>query len=256
VTGDQSHGKASLLEAFCGINLPRGDGIQTRVLLILQLRQGNKEHAVIAIEETATKSGPKRERILLHQIEYKVREYTILAAGPGKGTSDAPIQLSVFRNTNNQDNLTMVDLPGITRVALNDQAGGNGKLLEQQSMSMCRAYMSPKKYILLNVVSSIIDFSTSASLQLSHELDVERKRTMLCITKVDQHSEQGLQDKIQKSIHAMKSNPRHVLAVRNRTQQENKAELPLHLVRRLEETALEKLLAGNVPEYQLGVKAL
>jgi GTPase SAR1 family protein len=256
VAGDQSHGKTSLLEALCGINLPRGEGIQTRVPLILQLRQGNKEHAVISIEETATKSGAKKERILLHQIEHKVREYTILAAGPGKGISDTPIQLSVFRNTNNQDNLTLVDLPGITRVALNDQAGGNGKLLEQQIMNMCRTYMSPKESILLNVVSSMVDFSTSASLQMSHELDVERTRTMLCITKVDQHSEQGLHDKIQMSIHAMRLNSQHVFAVRNRTQQENKAELPLDEVRRLEETALEKLSAGNVPEYQLGIKAL
>ena len=256
VAGDQSHGKTSLLEALCGINLPRGEGIQTRVPLILQLRQGNEEYAVISILETATKSGPTRERILLHQIESKVREYTILAAGPGKGISNTPIQLSVFRNTNNQDNLTLVDLPGITRVALNDQAGGNGKLLERQIMDMCRTYMIPKESILLNVVSSMVDFSTSASLQLSHELDVERKRTMLCITKVDQHSEQGLHDKIQKSIHAMRLNPQHVFAVRNRTQQENKAELPLNEVRRLEETALEKLSAGNVPEYQLGVKAL
>jgi hypothetical protein len=49
VAGDQSHGKTSLLEALCGINLPRGEGIQTRVPLILQLRRGNEEYAVISI---------------------------------------------------------------------------------------------------------------------------------------------------------------------------------------------------------------
>jgi hypothetical protein len=193
---------------------------------------------------------------LLGQIEHKVREYTSLAAGPGKGISDTPIQLSVFRNTNHQDNLTLVDLPGITRVALNDQAGGNGKLLERQIMDMCRTYMSPKESILLNIVSCMVDFSTSASLQLSNELDVERRRTILCITKVDQHSEQGLHVKIQKSINAMRLNPQHVFAVRNRTQIENELELPLHEVRRLEEMELLKLSEGSVPEYQLGVKAL
>jgi GTPase SAR1 family protein len=278
VAGDQSHGKTSLLEALCGVNLPRGEGIQTRVPLILQIRQaapGEDDHAIISVVIDGSRSKPpkpffgtppslKREELIaLSEIEDKVREYTDLAAGPGKNIVDTPIQLAIFRRADaeggsksTQDNLTLVDLPGITRVALDDQAGGDGKLLEQQIMTMCRRYMEPKESILLNVVSSMVDFSTSASLQLSRELDKERRRTLLCITKVDQHAERGLHHKIQTSIQTMQLNPRHVFAVRNRSQQENQDALPLPQVRELELVDLEKLTEGHAVEYQLGVYAL
>jgi GTPase SAR1 family protein len=259
VAGDQSHGKTSLLEALCGVDLPRGEGIVTRVPLILQLRQCQEEdeYACISVQVPNVLGGTTlhKENISLDQVGSKVREYTTKAAGKGKNIVDCPIEVKIFRNSQ-EDNLTLVDLPGITRVALPDQAGGNGKLLEAAILKMCERYMAPKESILLNVVSAMVDFSTSASLQLSHELDKERTRTMLCITKVDQHSEAGLHDKITKSIHAMNLKPQHVFAVRNRTQEENEQGMPLSQVRCLETTKLEKLTDGKIPEYQLGVKAL
>ena len=39
VVGDQSSGKSSVLEAISGVNLPRGDGIMTRVPIQLRLRK-------------------------------------------------------------------------------------------------------------------------------------------------------------------------------------------------------------------------
>jgi hypothetical protein len=49
MAGDQFHGKmTSSLEALCGVDLPRGEGIQTRVPLVLQLRQAQEDkYAVI-----------------------------------------------------------------------------------------------------------------------------------------------------------------------------------------------------------------
>ena len=38
VAGNQSHGKTSLLEELCGVDLPRGEGIQTRVPLVARTR--------------------------------------------------------------------------------------------------------------------------------------------------------------------------------------------------------------------------
>jgi len=140
VAGDQSHGKTSLLEALSGVDLPRGEGIQTRVPLVLQLRQAqDEEYAVIQVmvPNVLGSTTKHEERIPLNEIGNKVRAYTTLAAGNGKNIVDLPIECKIFRT--NQDDLTLVDLPGITRVALEDQAGGNGKLLEDQIMNMCVA---------------------------------------------------------------------------------------------------------------------
>jgi hypothetical protein len=50
--GDQSHGKTSVIEALSGIDLPRGEGIQTRVPLELRLRrvaQSSDERATLQV---------------------------------------------------------------------------------------------------------------------------------------------------------------------------------------------------------------
>jgi interferon-induced GTP-binding protein Mx1 len=254
VTGDQSHGKTSLLEALSGIDLPRGEGIQTRVPLILQLRaaaSGN-EYATIRLESSS--SEDEAERISFCDIGSKVREYTQKAAGDGKDIRDEPIELKIYRI--DQDDLTLVDLPGITRVALNDQAGGDGRKLEKMILDMCKKYMAPEQSILLNVVSAMVDFSTSASLQLSRELDPTGDRTMICVTKVDQHKEDGLSDKIHSAIDMMKLDPEHVFAVRNRSQQENNDQVPLKEVRDLEKRILHKICQDCDVGYGLGVGSL
>jgi Na+-transporting NADH:ubiquinone oxidoreductase subunit NqrA len=94
MAGDQFHdGKmTSSLEALCGVDLPPGEGIQTRVPLVLQLRQAQEdEYAVIHVVKGNVLRGTtkQKERIALGQIGNEVREYS-----------------------------------GITRVALDDQAAG------------------------------------------------------------------------------------------------------------------------------------
>ena len=56
--------------------------------------------------------------------------------------------------------------------------------------------LTQQETIILNVVSAMVDFSTSASLQLSQELDPAGRRTLLCVTKIDQHRESGLAKKV------------------------------------------------------------
>lgn len=102
VAGDQSHGKTSQLEALCGVDLPRGEGIVTRVPLILQLRQCQEEeddeYACISVQVTNVLGGTTlhKENISLDQIGSKVREYTTTAAGKGKNIVDCPIEVKIF----------------------------------------------------------------------------------------------------------------------------------------------------------------
>lgn len=251
VAGDQSHGKTSLLEALSGVDLPRGEGIVTRVPLILQLRDCSEDEDEYG---TISAAGVEPFCISLNEVGENVGWVTGQIAGDGKDVKDTPIELKIYRK--GQDDLTLIDLPGITRVALDDQAGGDDKKLEELIMKMCRRYMTPKESILLNVVSAMVDFTTSASLQLSRELDPMGYRTMVCVTKIDQHREKGLHEKVTGAISKMKLRSDSVFCVRNRSQKENDDKITLGASRTKEMVVLKELTEGRAVGYRLGVKAL
>jgi replication fork clamp-binding protein CrfC len=76
--------------------------------------------------------------------------------------------------------LTMIDLPGITRIPI----GGQPKNIEQITKGMCRRYASNPRTIILCVVPANQDMSTSDALQLAQEEDPDGVRTIGVITKV------------------------------------------------------------------------
>lgn len=212
VVGDQSHGKSSLLEALSGVELPKGEGIKTRVPLLMQMRNSSeREYAIISSE------GEEPEEIALNAVSAKVDEWTARVAGAQEDVLDRAIELKVFRH--DQDDLTVVDLPGITRVSRKDQQT-SGKELEKLILDMCRKYCEPEESVILNVVSSMVDFSTSGSLQLSQEIDPSGRRTLLCVTKIDQYQGDGLVKKLSDEAGQMCLRADRVFAVRNRKQEE------------------------------------
>ena len=77
--------------------------------------------------------------------------------------------------------LTIIDLPGITRIAHGDQP----KNIEQITKNMVTHYCQDPKTVILAVVPGNADMSTSESLQLAMQLDPEGKRTLGVITKID-----------------------------------------------------------------------
>ena len=172
----------------------------------------------------------------------------MLLAGSSKNVVDKPLELTVFRHE--QDDLTLIDLPGMTRVAV----GGQSEDIEETITKMYRRYMTPPEAVLLNVVSAMVDVSTSKSLQMSRELDTAGTRTLLCFTKVDQHAEPGLHTKIRNASTIFKC---PVFCVRNRSQAENDEALSLDEARELERTFFaghDEL--GELPEDEVGVAAL
>ena len=254
VLGDQSHGKSSVLEALSGVDLPRGEDIKTRVPLIMQLRKCADDDDECAY---ISRSGVTPVKIALDAVASKVDEFTAAIAGDSKAVCDQPINLKIVRH--DQDDMTLVDLPGITRVAREGQ-GSDGKVLEEMILKMCRKYAEPPESIILNVASAMVDFSTSASLQLSQELDPEGRRTMLCVTKIDQHKESGLAKKLRVAIETMKLRAGHVFAVRNRKQEENDRSIALAKARKLEKECIdgnEELTEGAaLHSFGLGVGTL
>eukprot|EP00038_Savillea_parva_P017783 m.21510 g.21510 ORF g.21510 m.21510 type:complete len:383 (+) comp3903_c0_seq1:283-1431(+) len=224
--GDQSHGKSSVLEALSGVDLPRGDGIKTRVPLVLALRQADNDGDEYA--EIATDTKGTTHRIELCDVASAIEKRTVELAGDGKDVKNTPIELTAYRT--DQDDLTLVDLPGMTRVAV----GGQHANIAETIRTMYGTYMKPEETIMLNVVSAMVDFSTSESLQLSRELDPHGDRTLLCVTKCDQHTEPGLPDKVKRASDQMKIPLSRIFCVRNRSQMENDGSVTLATTREQE----------------------
>lgn len=90
VVGDQSSGKSSVLESLAGISLPRGQGICTRVPLIMRLQNHTHPQPELSLEFNG-KLVPTDEAHISETINLATDEM----AGNGKGISNAPMTLVV-----------------------------------------------------------------------------------------------------------------------------------------------------------------
>lgn len=178
VLGSQSSGKSSLLEAIVGLNfLPRGSGVVTRRPLELRLiRTKNlpdgKPYGVFKDEEDKKYTD-------FNQIRERIEGLTEELCGDKKNIVDNPIVLKVF--SDNCPDLTVIDLPGITRIPIGDQP----KDIERITKEMVRRYCKDERTIILCVIPANADMSTSEALQMSQELDPEGTRSIGVITKID-----------------------------------------------------------------------
>ena len=153
------------------------------------------------------------ERIALAETAAAVERITERQAGTASGKTilSTEIKLEVFRHQ--QDDLTLIDLPGITRVALD---GGDGEALEKQIKQLALRYIEPSESVILNVVSAMVDLATSAAVQMSLKVDPAGERSLLCVTMVDKHRDPGLYGKINQACTDMRISGNCVFAVCNR----------------------------------------
>lgn len=121
VVGSQSAGKSSVLENIVGRDfLPRGTGIVTRRPLVLQL---------YSLPASDTPSDNDEWGEFLHlpgqrfqdfgEIRNEIQRETERVSGRNKGISNKSINLKIF--SPHVLNLTLVDLPGITKIPTGDQ---------------------------------------------------------------------------------------------------------------------------------------
>ncbi|KAK9110059.1 hypothetical protein Sjap_018119 [Stephania japonica] len=186
VVGDQSSGKSSVLESLAGISLPRGQGICTRVPLIMRLQgshyRGSEPEFYL---EYQGKTVPTSEQGIPKAINTGTDEI----AGKQKGVSDNPITLVVKKR--GVPDLTLVDLPGITRVPVH----GQPEDIYEQISKIIMEYITPKETIILNVLSATVDFPTCESIRMSRAVDKSGERTLAVVTKADKAPE-GLLEKV------------------------------------------------------------
>ncbi|XP_026058400.1 dynamin-1-like protein isoform X3 [Carassius auratus] len=200
VVGTQSSGKSSVLESLVGKDLlPRGTGIVTRRPLILQLVHVDPEDRRKTSEENdpnVWKNGRLYKGVdgeewgkFLHtknkvytdfdEIRQEIENETERVSGNNKGISDEPIQLKIF--SPHVVNLTLVDLPGITKVPVGDQP----KDIELQIRELILKYISNPNCIILAVTAANTDMATSEALKVAREVDPDGRRTLAVVTKLD-----------------------------------------------------------------------
>ncbi|XP_020713805.1 dynamin isoform X4 [Ceratitis capitata] len=173
VVGGQSAGKSSVLENFVGKDfLPRGSGIVTRRPLILQLINGVTEHG-----EFLHCKGKKFTSF--EEIRKEIEDETDRVTGSNKGISNIPINLRVY--SPHVLNLTLIDLPGLTKVAIGDQPVD----IEQQIKGMIFQFIRKETCLILAVTPANTDLANSDALKLAKEVDPQGVRTIGVITKLD-----------------------------------------------------------------------
>jgi hypothetical protein len=91
-----------------------------------------------------------------------------------------PITL-VVRKRGAVPDLTLADLPGITRVPVKVQPGD----IYDQIVRIIRESIAPKESIILNVLSATVDFPTCESIRMSQQVDRTGGLTLAVVTKVD-----------------------------------------------------------------------
>lgn len=188
VVGTQSSGKSSVLESLVGRDLlPRGTGIVTRRPLILQLvhvdaddrRKTGDENGVDGEEWAKFLHTKNKIYTDFDEIRQEIENETERISGNNKGISDEPIHLKVF--SPNVVNLTLVDLPGITKVPVGDQP----KDIELLIRELILKYISNPNCIILAVTAANTDMATSEALKVAREVDPDGRRTLAVVTKLD-----------------------------------------------------------------------
>ena len=114
-------------------------------------------------------------------VRSKIDELTDKVAGTSKNIVDIPIILHVHSPT--CPDMSLIDLPGITRIPLKDS--GQPDNIEEVTKRMALKYVSDKRTIILCVIPANIDISTSEALQMARSVDDKGFRTIGVITKID-----------------------------------------------------------------------
>uniref|UniRef100_A0A2I3H3U7 Dynamin n=1 Tax=Nomascus leucogenys TaxID=61853 RepID=A0A2I3H3U7_NOMLE len=158
VVGGQSAGKSSVLENF----VARG-----RWSLNLTQKYAEFLHC----------KGKKFTDF--EEVRLEIEAETDRVTGTNKGISPVPINLRVY--SPHVLNLTLVDLPGMTKVPVGDQPPD----IEFQIRDMLMQFVTKENCLILAVSPANSDLANSDALKVAKEVDPQGQRTIGVITKLD-----------------------------------------------------------------------
>ncbi|CAL5400609.1 unnamed protein product [Camellia sinensis] len=155
-------GKSSVLESVVGKDfLPRGSGIVTRRPLVLQLHRIDEGREYAEFIHLA-----KKKFTDFAAVRKEIADETDQETGRSKQISTVPIYLSLY--SPNVVNLTLIDLPGLTKVAID----GQSESIVQDIENMVRSYIEKFEVLSsLHPTPVVCGFPTEEALVLIAETD-------------------------------------------------------------------------------------
>lgn len=233
VVGGQSSGKSSVLESIVGKDfLPRGSGIVTRRPLVLQLHRidEGREYAEFG-------HLPRKKFTDFAAVRKEIADETDRETGRSKQISTVPIYLSIY--SPNVVNLTLIDLPGLTKVAVEGQPDSIVMDIE----NMVRSFIEKPNCIILAISPANQDLATSDAIKISREVDPKGERTFGVLTKID------LMDKGTDAVDILEGRAYRLqfpwIGVVNRSQQDINKNVDMIAARRR-----EREYFSSTPEYK------
>jgi GTPase SAR1 family protein len=191
VVGTQSSGKSSLLNSLIGLDiLPVGKSMTTRTPLHLELIQSSNENRIEfgnynnynwVTDKKIVISYPNLTIESKDQVRMEIESQTINKAGNGLNISINPIYIKIYAC--NVPNLSLIDLPGLTSVAITDK--GQPKDIKEQIISLVLNYIKQQNTIILAIISARPDIEADMAMELVKQGDPKGERTIGILTKLD-----------------------------------------------------------------------
>ncbi|KAA8496948.1 Dynamin-1-like protein [Porphyridium purpureum] len=176
VVGAQSSGKSSVLESIVGLGfLPRGTGVVTRRPIVMQMhhiRNQDKPYVEFA-------HMPGKRYTNMDEVRDEIQMDTNRVAKDEKNIKPTPLNLSIY--SPDAPNLTLIDLPGLTKIPIGDQPQDVGELVRR----LVYKFIRPVNSLILAVHAANADLATCEALEIARDVDPEGKRTIGVVTKID-----------------------------------------------------------------------
>lgn len=176
VLGSQSSGKSSVLEHIAGKDfLPRGQGIVTRRPVIIQKLidpTANQDYAILA-------DFPNQRITDFEVVRNSLQQKMDEAARSELGISSDPVVVKIFVRSG--VTISMIDMPGLTKIALQGQSANFPSLIEEIN----KTYIQNPNSIILAISPANVDVANSDALRLAKDFDPEGLRTIGVFTKMD-----------------------------------------------------------------------
>jgi hypothetical protein len=200
VVGDQSAGKSSVLEAISGTPFPREAGACTRFATEIRLRRAKETNLKVSIIPDKNRPYNEQARLLQYggdvgidtPFDAMMREATELIAPRNMPGRFAARDILVVEKTGPEmPMLSLVDLPGLVRVANRDQSEADIQTIE----ALSDRYMKSSRTIILAVIGGNNDYVQAPILKKARHFDPSGSRTIGVLTKPDMTEGIGLEDK-------------------------------------------------------------
>ncbi|TXT11074.1 hypothetical protein VHUM_01825 [Vanrija humicola] len=182
------------------------------------------------------------------EVRKEIEAETFRVAGQNKGVSKLPINLKIYGP--GVLNLTLVDLPGLTKVPVGDQPTD----IERQIKNLVLDYITKPNAVILAVSPANVDLANSDALKLARTVDPRGLRTLGVLTKLDlMDAGTNALDVLTGRTYPLKLG---FIGVVNRSQQDINLDLPLDDARRKEEEFFQNHAVYRNISHRCGTKYL